>query len=498
MRTHLPALALGYLLSLAIADPADGGACGKYSLYNCAAASAFDDAEMAEFERMGKRDVTLPLDPRTIDFSTLDEETGFNVSNLLRRKDLEGLSAGNLHARISEVLSDPDVALEGGADISKKFELMTRAGGREPYSICKMKVVEDGKTKWVKKSEMSYYCPGYPNGNTLFDNADWSDCNNFALEVKPGSTAPQASRKHIDEHILEKNMIQQFSRKVLEVELWPDQAEADKPVAEGGTGKRTDEVTQVGTKEKEPETRVLCEYLKHYWDHSGTVKNVDGHKVWDFVGNAWPQNNDAGAAEMVRTDSEMNGIKTLLFQMGKSISAKKKTQQRAEDIDQVHHIIAKLKLGVLLVKYMDHPKVNAIYYTQAVRVSAAFEAAENGIEQNFADGKNGPPYKKLGLREKWMAFMDTYTDEVIIKLSDWMKELLVYIKDHVETGKKDPGVAKMDNDRKELHKRMEEIVKQVEGLTGVGKPPLFKNPFKPGAAPPKPEESSSVVSPVVP
>ncbi|KAF6832225.1 glycosyl hydrolase family 18 [Colletotrichum plurivorum] len=443
----LVALKLSFLLGLvgAADEPKNGGSCTRYSLYNCATEDELDAAEAAALD---KRDVGVLMDPRSVDFSDADQDTGFNISSLVRSSDFQDLGGVELHAKVSEVLSALGVGPSGENEVLKRFELQTRASGKSEYDLC----LRLG-------NKMTYKCPAYGTGQKLYDNEDWSDCNNFKLSPpKDGSTLPQAGRSHIDEHVLEKFILKQFAVDILE--------------REDSSQKTADNKAQS-----------LCSYLHQYW-HSGRRKFlnvVNGDVAWNVIGEAWPHDDDAGAKEIVRIDSK-------LFQTT-AVTSEQTLGNWIKDIALVGKVVAKLKLGVLLAKYLDHEDINKIYYRQAKRVSEAFATVEDQLVINYKDEQ--PPYVKQNLDQKWMAWIEKHTDERNTKLSQWMTKWAKAIKTHIKNGEEQKGGVKgMDADRQGLHHRMVAIVREIESMnevdpmTGGLRKALFKNPFKPGAAPP--------------
>ncbi|KAF6799547.1 hypothetical protein CSOJ01_12435 [Colletotrichum sojae] len=160
-----------------------------------------------------------------------------------------------------------------------------------------------------------------------------------------------------------------------------------------------------------------------------------------------------------------------------------------KDIALVGKVVAKLKLGVLLAKYLDHEDINRIYYRQAKRVSEAFATVEDQVVINYEDEQ--PQFVKQNLDQRWMAWIEKHTDERNTKLSQWMTKWAKDIKTHIKNGEEQKGGVKgMDADRQGLHLRMVAIVREIESMnevdpmTGGLRKALFKNPFKPGAAPP--------------
>ncbi|KAF6827763.1 glycosyl hydrolase family 18 [Colletotrichum musicola] len=461
----LVALKLSFLLGLvgAADEPKNGGSCTRYSLYNCATE---DELDVAEAAALDKRDVGVLLDPRSVDFSHADQDTGFNISSLVRSSDFQDLSGVELHEKVSEVLSALGVGSSGENEVLKRFELQTRASGKSQYDLC------------LGSGKMTYTCPAYGTGQKLYDNEDWSDCNNFKLSPpKDGSTLPQAGRKHIDEHVLEKFILKQFAVDVLERE---DSSETN----------------------ANNNAQNLCRYLHQYWNlgWGNHLNVVNGHWAWDVIGDAWPHDDDAGAKEIVRIDSKINQVKTNVrsppthgceFRMWAKANVSSETllDKWVKDIALVGKAVAKLKLGVLLAKYLDHEDINKTYYRQAKRVSEAFATVEDQLVINYKDEQ--PPYVKQNLDQKWMAWIEKHTDERNTKLSQWMTKWAKVIKTHVKNGEEQKGGVKgMDADRQGLHHRMVAIVREIESMnevdpmTGGLRKALFKNPFKPGAAPP--------------
>ncbi|KAF9882495.1 hypothetical protein CkaCkLH20_00531 [Colletotrichum karsti] len=442
MRLQTLALNLSFLVGLvATADEPKGGSCEKYNLYKCGE-SAFDAAELAEIAQLQEDG---PLDARSIDFSAADEEVGFNITKLVRRSDFQDLQGDKLHARVEEVLGALVAGPSSDNEILKRFKLEVRAGYPTPKSFCGKKLIYD--------------LPGYPSGDKLYDVSDWGNCEDFNLKLPPrsGDTKPAAGREHQDEHVLEMNMLQQFGLEVLLKTPDPD----DDP--------QNDKVT-------------MCDYLKRYWmvsgGRGGQLNIVNERKVWTLVGDAWPHMDEAGEKEMVRVDKEVNGLKTLLFQVSsKDIHNKKTIMKKAENIKTVHYVINKLRVAVVLADYLNNADVNKIYYRQAKRVGEAMDVAENGLVENW---KAQPtPYRKQDLRDKWMAWIDTYTDALNKKLKTFMVMLVEVVEKHIEDGEKE--LKTMDTDRKKLHERMKATAKKVREVTKTDT--LFKNPFKPGAAP---------------
>lgn len=240
-----------------------GNSCPHLAPESCDTINIYTDAELKDPEFLKARD----LDPRQIDLSSLDDDT-VNVTQLLRRDDLGHLQGPDLHSRVEELLSHL-----GKRDLFDAYQLLTRATEDLPdgtYAVCKDTPKEKKGQHARKGIRMLYKTSPYPAGIDLYDCTDWNNCMNFKFQ-KGGQESPR--RKYANEHVLERQMLQQFFHAQIE----------DKPLA----------VPIDGYKD-------FCHMMREYWYADDAKEQtekpqtlVNGLQAWDFVGAAWPNKQQA-------------------------------------------------------------------------------------------------------------------------------------------------------------------------------------------------------------
>lgn len=215
----------------------------------CNAIKGYDDDQFNDQDLMRKRD----LDPRQVDLSEIEKATGEDFAGLVQRMSVE-LDKRDLDVTASVGSQSPELlhqAIEGilgngtfDSSILELYQALVARGGTEFYEICKGDAV------------MKYKTASYPETGTLYDNEDWGDCNNFDLVDDNTETA---GHSYIAEHILERQIIQQFDKDYLLGQTSPYPA------------------------------LTRCQYIKKYWESATAWTNSDlGDKPWNVIGQAWP------------------------------------------------------------------------------------------------------------------------------------------------------------------------------------------------------------------
>lgn len=241
-----------------------GKSCSHLAPVSCDTIKIYSDEELEEVSYLKVRGVDL--DPRQVDLSSLDDDT-LNITQLVRRHDLGHLEAPDLHARLEEVLE-----LLGKRDIFEAYQLLVRADKKRPdgeYEVCKDSPSADGQKKnkdhFRKDISMLYHTSPYAEGVDLYDCTDWSNCKNFKFQ-KGGKESTR--KKYVNEHVLERQMLQQFFHAEIE-------------------GKAP-AVPMDGYKD-------FCHMMRKYWwvkdDKEKKEKPeafINNVLALDFVGTAWP------------------------------------------------------------------------------------------------------------------------------------------------------------------------------------------------------------------
>lgn len=122
--------------------------------------------------------------------------------------------------------------------------------------------------------------PNYPAGTVLYDNGDWSDCNNYVFGIRANEQSVLKEDgvnfiKYINEHVLEAQMLQIFMNK------------------EFGAGGASAPCVEMGI---------------DGWRNGRIVINGVSWDPWTFVASAYPGNH-ANGAEIVRIFEPPNTIK---------------------------------------------------------------------------------------------------------------------------------------------------------------------------------------------
>ncbi|KAK6841100.1 hypothetical protein PG987_001960 [Apiospora arundinis] len=473
--------ALGLVPLVSSAEPEKGAACKPYAGYNCAepgtelfpfAEYDFDDSEK---DIIGKRQA---IDPREVDFTTLDSETGINVTSLVRRQDWDDVDVATLHARVEDTLEandadDADGLVEAYRQLTNRG-LLERRGGKRSFQIC------------LLVGKMTYTAPGYPIAadDDWYDAKTWDECQDYKLEKKSKATvaSENAARKKKDpkikdrtfqdEHILELQMIKSFSLDKFGGVLDPKKKQ--------GTGEELPSFPLAVPAHGYTE---MCKYLQYYWDKGDAKKAiVGGKKVWDFVGNAWPSNEQGSKhheEEIIKLENRVNKVKARVF--GETaIYAKNKQDIAKKDINKADEFIKNIKEMILVSEYMKRDDVKKIFKAQGDRVQARFKEAEEGLEKNWA---NEPKkYIKQGLDKMWVDWLKTYVSDASKKLE---KEIAVHagiLDDFIEQRRlfEEEQKKKPEKERvkitKEEQKLLDEMKASAKAAKGVSKP-LIPNPW---------------------
>ncbi|KAI8631028.1 carbohydrate-binding module family 18 [Xylariaceae sp. FL1651] len=332
---------------------------------------------------------------------------------------------------VTELLSRSDTSLLVDEDGDSLEVLLNRTfrgeqhfiekrGGSEFYDIC------------VGDAKMQYSTPAYPEGSTIYDCNDWTDCNNFGFGIQ-NQEAP--GHNYIAEHILERQMIQQFASRYIE--------------------NRQDPTGQFAS---------YCKFFLNFW--AGQRGYVNGVRAWDVVASAYPSNSAHGN-EMVRTEAEINQAKARAFKTGVAVNDVDKLKRWLMNEDDASRLVKAVKDAILAVKYMANADIQTNYNAQGRRVATQFAAAEAALQRNWAN--SGTPYTVQNLDALWLQFMRDYTNEVIGKfeayLNLWSGSLAVWLPQQGE---------QLTASRQTLATKITNLQNEINTLT-AGQ--LFPNPF---------------------
>ncbi|KAK3690444.1 glycosyl hydrolase family 71-domain-containing protein [Podospora appendiculata] len=302
---------------------------------------------------------------------TNPDVTGLQVGSLRRRRrsdqllpdmeammDTMGSKLTMHHADHDHSQGDPSIN-KLNATHSEPTGSLLRRGGVQNYLIC------EGETA----SPMKYATPSHPDGTVLYDCLDWGNCNDFRFGL---AAAPHANRSYIAEHILERQMLQQFL-------LWAklDLAPEDKPSA-----KTTRPADTTGSRDRAGKPLAsICRYFEYFWEDAA-VSPINGVRPWDTVGAAWPSRT-VFAAEIVRIESQVNGAKARAF------------SQATADVQK-------------------------ILLAQSNRLAAQLDAVETALAAQWAASRTGASYRPMGLGSRWKTFMQEYTPYVSERVEGYL------------------------------------------------------------------------------
>ncbi|KAK8124392.1 uncharacterized protein PG998_000151 [Apiospora kogelbergensis] len=406
---------LGLVPLVSSADAPKGDSCKVYKGYNCAEPgtklepSADYDFDDSEKSLTGEK---RAIDPRDVDFTTLDSETGINVTNLVRRQDYDHVDVATLHARVEDTLEANDADEEDGLveayrQLTNRGQLERRGGDRK-LQVC------------LNKASMTYNAPPYPNAadDDYYDAKTWDDCQDYKLEKKTKAQVDRenAARKQkdpkikdrtfADEHVLEIQLIKAFSLEKF-----------------GGTprgAKPKGEVPSFPLAVQAHDYKEMCKYLSDFWNKGRQLSNVDNKKAWDFVGNAWPSRVDGAAhdgKEMIKLESRVNGVKARVQAFGWTAIYAKDEQDKAKmNIENADEFIKNIKEMILVSEYMKRDEVQKIFKAQGDRVKLKFKEVEEGLEKNWA--KEPRKYIKQGLDTMWAKWLKEHVPKASKKLAD--------------------------------------------------------------------------------
>ncbi|KAJ3957714.1 hypothetical protein N0V92_005733 [Colletotrichum tropicale] len=223
---------------------------------------------------------------------------------------------------------------------------------------------------------------------TIYDNADWSDCDNmnFGIQTteqtlwRPGKTKQTG---YIIEHVLEAQSLQTFFSLDDDTRGMKDICDT---MAKTGWFKTTENPTS-GEKDIYPMNWVVQNSFP-----SGSFKSEEFINVIELVNHG-----KEGAFKTDKLHGEKELMKESFWVEGPNLDAAVRT----------------LKTGVQSFKYLNHPDIRVIFKTQADRVGEKLEQMEQWL---FLHPKGDDPYQYLGLQAKWNAYIKGRVEVAAAKL----------------------------------------------------------------------------------
>ncbi|KAF3353826.1 hypothetical protein VdG1_04555 [Verticillium dahliae VDG1] len=464
-------------------DASDNGAsCKAFKHWDCADPPRVDEVELLDLGDLSLEDAPARrLRLRDVDFSDVDEKTGFNVTELIRRESAIETDDKTLHSKILRLLSDPEVVGDKSevANLYYKRQTDDEDSGDDSDNDNKFdankpdKVFADNSagpgsshTYDMCTPKISYKVQGYEGTTDLYDLENWGDCKNFNIVYKKNTINNRNGlRTYIREHILEKQMLQIFIN-----QKFKNQKGSPVPSYDANSIKSH------------------CHYLQRFWEGKGKLSQVGDQKdkAWDAVARAWPhrENKDhsSDVNDIVWLEAELNGYKERAFDSSKSLRSDKKMKSSLQDIHDAKHAATALRMTILVGKYMDNDGISAIYKAQAQRVAVKLNEVEDALVVNWQGSET--EYERLDLSGKWLQFMKEWTDRTNKKLEDFLLKYLPRAKELIKEA--DEKAAELKKEKKELPKDDKDLldtlratVEEIERTTGPNKPKaLFKNPFE--------------------
>lgn len=232
--------------------------------------------DCATLEGLDDADNDPPLPGVTEDLTARDlpalDDSEFDLDGILKRNGwshvpatLEELERRHGRGEVPEELAKVVLQIEA--------RLLGASGNKETYEFCK------GDNK------MSYVAGRYPTAGKVYDNLDWSKCDNFAFDAV---ASENGKRKYIAEHILERQMLKHFldsefmAFDAIELGKEPKYSKKPNPVW------AQEDPTIRPAKEADDS---YCKYIGRYWDSGkNEQKNIDNKKAWDWVALGFPNN----------------------------------------------------------------------------------------------------------------------------------------------------------------------------------------------------------------
>ncbi|KAK5654041.1 hypothetical protein OQA88_7719 [Cercophora sp. LCS_1] len=277
--------------------------------------------------------------------------------------------------------------------------------------------------------------PKYDDGSLIYDNEDWSDCNNYEFGIQDEEQDIERPRgrpfeRYITEHVLEWQLLKEF----------------------------------MATHTRPPGTpNTLCKrMLAGGW--SDTKLLMPGETVqtspWVYVGKAYPGLH-ANHNELNIIPENVNLAKERVFKRHQMFTATSMANA-ARSEDTVHAAIRNMKTVVILYKYLRHTDINTIYYNQAVRVGTRMNEAED-----FLVGR-GLGYVKENLQTMWLTFMSSRTTYVRTTIETFLTTHMAQIEDVLEGTDEDED----GPDRHDLREKIQTLRTEVDNIQGT-----WNNPF---------------------
>ncbi|KAI1412614.1 glycosyl hydrolases family 18-domain-containing protein [Hypoxylon sp. FL1857] len=313
-------------------------------------------------------DENSEFDPKSLSDPQFDGQLKMSTIDLSDSSEPSSRSGTNLQVdRGDALLDNPEL----NETVTRALRLLEKRGNSKPYVICP----EDAK--------MSYRAPEYPPGTTLYDCDDWTNCNDFGFGVQNREITGHGYHA---EHILERQMIQQFALRYIEHRPSPTGPFAS-----------------------------YCKFFSYHWN--GQRGYIDGVRAWDVVASAYPSS-AAHGDEIVRTEKRINPAKARAFNSKENINSEKTMRGWLQTEGGASDVVKAVKVAILAVKYMAEPTIQANFNAQGRRVAAQFAAVEAALQRNWANTPT--PYAVQNLHDKWLEFMHEYTNQVIMKFKEYL------------------------------------------------------------------------------
>ncbi|KAK8107057.1 uncharacterized protein PG998_009070 [Apiospora kogelbergensis] len=360
---------------------------------------------------------------------------------------------------------DEDVNVKRGYDLYGR-SLEKRAGKARNFKFC------DDQGQAADNFLMVYNSPAYPNGNDAlcYDAENWATDAVYKLKVgKTPAKDPKSKHSYIDEHILELQTLKWFLHSYMN-----DKA--------GGLDEFKWKPKEFDTDPATKQKRSYCEYFHKYWDEPLGAKPKGKKKTtaFDFVATAFPSKTAHGD-ELVMLENNTNAVKAQMFKLKQNDMVAKEDldtyELAVQNLRGMERLVERFKYVVLMMKYMNDPKVNDIYKKQAIRIGDKLEEAEKLLVDKW---KNAPePYKKQDLKAAWMKFAKEHTDWMNSKVKRFYDRYKPKMEEAIENYPKTAGrkdyKEKFDqqtrDERKQFYEEMKVMVKEVNNAKS------FKNPF---------------------
>ncbi len=149
------------------------------------------------------------------------------------------------------------------------------------------------------------------------------------------------------------------------------------------------------------------------WNRRTTIDGAANIYPWDFIGSAFPGENNGFGNEVNRIIEPVNIVKENAFKGNRLPKESQMAGFCASELT-VDRAIRTMKIVIMTIKYLQEDAIRVIWNAQAARVADRFETAEDAL------ATLDPNYSNLDLRSKWEVFVVENAEVAIGQLDTFL------------------------------------------------------------------------------